>query len=98
VVLGHFTKLFLGNWAVLGAIKYLENILFGLEPFIYSLLLLGDSLRLFGGTFAHFLLQGVSCSLFHENLLHLLPVVSDGKAEETLAPSISNFQIDSKSQ
>ena len=35
--------------------------------------------------------------MLHENLLHLLTVVSDGMVQETLTSSVSNFQVDSQS-
>jgi len=48
--------------------------------------------------FDWFLFLSVGSPLLQKDLLHLLSIVSDRKIKQTLSPSISNFEVDSKSQ
>ena len=77
MIFGHLLEFLLGNWAVLRPIKNLQDVFFWLQSFIYPLFLLRNWLGFFVLRLRG-ILDGGWSSLFHEDFLHLLTIISNG--------------------
>ena len=95
MIFRHLLEFLLGNWAVLRPVKNLQDVFFWLQSFIYPLFLLGNRLGFFVLRLRG-ILDGGWSSLFHEDFLHLLTIISNGVVQETLTSPICNFEVYSK--